>query len=169
MNVKTTENKITIEIEKSEYKDLFERVPVMNNPKAYFEYLLKLDFQLNGSDSEFIGYDNLEHYEYFARKWNLDKIKRVEKKVVKEILSSIDDLNDFIPEEYKFNTYDKRYTFISDDDLVSYLKYSADRLRILLRLDKALEKNNVKNNKEYKDIVNKVSSYVEEETNEEDK
>lgn len=169
MNVKTTENKITIEIEKSEYKDLFERVPVMNNPKAYFEYLLKLDFQLNGSDSEFIGYDNLEHYEYFARKWNLDKIKRVEKKVVKEILSSIDDLNDFIPEEYKFNTYDKRYTFISDDDLVSYLKYSADRLRILLRLDKALEKNNVNNNKEYKDIVNKVSSYVKEETNEEDK
>lgn len=169
MNVKTTENKITIEIEKSEYKDLFERVPVMNNPKAYFEYLLKLDFQLNGSDGEFIGYDNLEHYEYFARKWNLDKIKRVEKKVVKEILSSIDDLNDFIPEEYKFNTYDKRYTFISDDDLVSYLKYSADRLRILLRLDKALEKNNVNNNKEYKDIVNKVSSYVEEETNEEDK
>lgn len=166
MNVKTTENKMTIEIEKSEYKDLFERVPVMNNPKAYFEYLLKLDFQLNGSDSEFIGYDNLEHYEYFARKWNLDKIKRVEKKIVKEILSSIDDLNDFIPEEYKFNTYDKRYTFISDDDLVSYLKYSADRLRILLRLDKALEKNNVNNNKEYNDIVNKTSSYVEEETNE---
>lgn len=33
MNVKTTENKMTIEIEKSEYKDLFERVPVMNNPK----------------------------------------------------------------------------------------------------------------------------------------
>jgi len=169
MNVKTTENKMTIEIEKSEYKDLFERVPVMNNPKAYFEYLLKLDFQLNGSDSEFIGYDNLEHYEYFARKWNLDKIKRVEKKIVKEILSSIDDLNDFIPEEYKFNTYDKRYTFISDDDLVSYLKYSADRLRILLRLDKALEKNNVNNNKEYNDIVNKVSSYVEEEANEEGK
>lgn len=166
MNVKTTENKMTIEIEKSEYKDLFERVPVMNNPKVYFEYLLKLDFQLNGSDSEFIGYDNLEHYEYFARKWNLDKIKRVEKKIVKEILSSIDDLNDFIPEEYKFNTYDKRYTFISDDDLVSYLKYSADRLRILLRLDKALEKNNVNNNKEYNDIVNKTSSYVEEETNE---
>lgn len=169
MNVKTTENKMTIEIEKSEYKDLFERVPVMNNPKAYFEYLLKLDFQLNGSDSEFIGYDNLEHYEYFARKWNLDKIKRVEKKIVKEILSSIDDLNDFIPEEYKFNTYDKRYTFISDDDLVSYLKYSADRLRILLRLDKALEKNNVNNNKEYNDIVNKVSSYVEEEVNKENK
>lgn len=169
MNVKTTENKMTIEIEKSEYKDLFERVPVMKNPKAYFEYLLKLDFQLNGNDSEFIGYDNLEHYEYFARKWNLDKIKRVEKKIVKEILSSIDDLNDFIPEEYKFNTYDKRYTFISDDDLVSYLKYSADRLRILLRLDKALEKNNVNNNKEYNDIVNKVSSYVEEEVNEEDK
>lgn len=163
METKITENKITIEFTKEEDKNLFDRAIIVEDPKAYFEYLLKLDYTLNGDDSDvIIGYDNIEHFEYFAKKWNYSKIKRTQQKILKDMLTSIDLLNKSIPDEYRFNLYDCRYTFFADNDLMSSLKYAADRLRILLKLIAKEEKIAKNNSNNFSSLIDEVNSFVDE-------
>lgn len=162
METKITENKITIEFSKEEDNNLFDRAIIAKDPKAYFEYLLKLDYTLNGDDSDvLIGYDNIEHFEYFAKKWNYSKIKRTQQKILKDMLSSIDLLNKLIPEEYRFVLYDCRYTFFADNDLMSSLKYATDRLRILLKLAAKEEKIAKNNSNNYNSLIDEVNSFVD--------
>ncbi len=166
METKITENKITIEFTKEEDKNLFDRPIIGEDPKAYFEYLLKLDYTLNGDDSDIIkGYDNIEHFEYFAKKWDYSKIKRTQIKIIKGMLSSIDFIDKSIPEEYRFNSYDCRYTFFADNDLMSSLKYAADRLRILLKLAKIQEKIAKNNSNSFDSLVKEVNSYTDDKDN----
>ena len=45
MEVKVTNDEIIVTLNKKDHKNLFDRVPVMRDVKAYFEYLLDLDYE----------------------------------------------------------------------------------------------------------------------------
>lgn len=132
MEVNVTNDEIVIKLSKKDHKRLFDRVPVMRDVKAYFEYLLDLDYQLNGTDSQLNGYPIVESFEATLEKMSDEELKKVKEDILQDVYNHINYIYDAVPEEYTYTMYDYDLAFIAEDDSVAYLKLAADKLRALL-------------------------------------
>ena len=132
MEVNVTNDEIVIKLSKKDHKRLFERVPVMRDVKAYFEYLLDLDYQLNGTDSQLNGYPIAESFASSLEKMSEEELKKVKEEILQDIYNHINYIYDAVPEEYTYTMYDYDLAFIAEDDSVAYLKLAADKLKALL-------------------------------------
>lgn len=137
MEVKVTNDEIVITLNKKDHKNLFDRVPVMRDVKAYFEYLLDLDYQLNGTDSQLNGYPIAESFAQTLEKMSDDELKKTKDEILQDIYNHVNYIYDAVPEEYTYTMYDYDLAFIAEDDSVAYLKLATDKLKALLAfLDK---------------------------------
>ena len=137
MEVKVTNDEIAITLNKKDHKNLFDRVPVMRDVKAYFEYLLDLDYQLNGTDSQLNGYPIAESFAQTLEKMSDDELKKTKDEILQDIYNHVNYIYDAVPEEYTYTMYDYDLAFIAEDDSVAYLKLAIDKLKALLAfLDK---------------------------------
>ena len=137
MEVKVTNDEIVIALNKKDHKNLFDRVPVMRDVKAYFEYLLDLDYQLNGTDSQLNGYPIAESFAQTLEKMSDDELKKTKDEILQDIYNHVNYIYDAVPEEYTYTMYDYDLAFIAEDDSVAYLKLATDKLKALLAfLDK---------------------------------
>ena len=132
MEINVTKDEITIKLAKKDHEKLFDRVPVMRDVKAYFEYLLNLDYQLNGDGSLLNGFQNLESFKESLSSMDDSEIKKVKEDLLSDLFAYVDYASDAIPEEYTFTSYDYDLVFISEDDTIAYLKYTADKLKALI-------------------------------------
>lgn len=133
MEVKTNNDEIIIKLSKKEDKQLFSRVPVMKDVKAYFKYLLDLDYQLNGSDNtEQYGHQNVESFEMSLKEMGDTELNKQKDELLKDLYNYVDYIYDAVPEEYTFTTFDDGLVFIPEDDSIAYLKLTTDKLKALL-------------------------------------
>ena len=133
MEVKTTNDEIIIKLSKKDHKQLFSRVHVMKDVKAYFKYLLDLDYQLNGSDdAEQYGHQNVESFEMSLKDMGDTELNKQKDELLKDIYNYVDYIYDAVPEEYTFTTFDDGLVFIPEDDSIAYLKLTTDKLKALL-------------------------------------
>lgn len=132
MEVNVTNDEIVIKLSKKDHKRLFDRVPVMRDVKAYFEYLLDLDYQLNGTDSQLNGYPIVESFAATLEKMSDEELKKAKEEILQDIYNHINYIYDAVPEEYTYTMYDYDLAFIAEDDSVAYLKLAADKLKALL-------------------------------------
>ena len=132
MEVKVTNDEIVITLNKKDHKYLFDRVPVMRDVKAYFEYLLDLDYQLNGTDSQLNGYSIVESFVQTLEKMSDDELKKTKDEILQDIYNHVNYIYDAVPEEYTYTMYDYDLAFIAEDDSVAYLKLATDKLKALL-------------------------------------
>ena len=133
MEVKTNNDEIIIKLSKKDHKQLFSRVPVMKDAKAYFKYLLDLDYQLNGSDNtEQYGHQNVESFEMSLKDMGDTELNKQKDELLKDIYNYVDYIYDAVPEEYTFTTFDDGLVFIPEDDSIAYLKLTTDKLKALL-------------------------------------
>lgn len=133
MEVTITNDEIVIKLQKTEHKELFDRVPVMRDVKAYFEYLLRLDKSLNGTDDVLNGFPNAESYEESIKKMSKEELIKEKEELLDEIFSYIEYINSLVPEEYTCTTYDYDLEFIPEDNAIAYLKLEADKLATLIK------------------------------------
>ncbi len=133
MEVKTNNDEIIIKLSKKDHKQLFSRAPVMKDVKAYFEYLLDLDVQLNGSDNtEQYGHQNVESFKESLKRMDSLSLNKQKDDLLKDIYNHVDYIYDAVPEEYTFTTFDDGLVFIPEDDSIAYLKLTTDKLKALL-------------------------------------
>ena len=132
MEVNVTNDEIVIKLSKKDHERLFDRVPVMRDVKAYFEYLLDLDYQLNGTDSQLNGYPIVESFAATLEKMSDEELKKVKEEILQDVYNHINYIYDAVPEEYTYTMYDYDLAFIAEDDSVAYLKLAADKLKALL-------------------------------------
>ncbi len=133
MEVKTNNDEIIIKLSKKDHKQLFSRAPVMKDVKAYFKYLLDLDYQLNGSDNtEQYGHQNVESFEMSLKDMGDTELNKQKDELLKDIYNYVDYIYDAVPEEYTFTTFDDGLVFIPEDDSIAYLKLTTDKLKALL-------------------------------------
>ena len=137
MEVKVTNDEIIVTLNKKDHKNLFDRVPVMRDVKAYFEYLLDLDYQLNGTDSQLNGYPVAESFAQTLEKMSDEDLRKAKDEILQDIYNHVNYIYDAVPEEYTYTMYDYDLAFIAEDDSVAYLKLATDKLKALLAfLDK---------------------------------
>ena len=137
MEVKVTSDEIIVTLNKKDHKNLFDRVPVMRDVKAYFEYLLDLDYQLNGDDGLLNGFPNVESFTNSLSKMSDEELKKTKKELLSELFTYVTYAYDAVPEEYTFTMYDYDLEFIAENDTIAYLKYTSEKLKaLLLFLDK---------------------------------
>ena len=137
MEVNVTNDEIVIKLNKKDHKNLFDRVPVMRDVKAYFEYLLDLDYQLNGTDSQLNGYPIAESFAQTLEKMSDEELEKAKDEILQDIYNHVNYIYDAVPEEYTYTMYDYDLAFIAEDDSVAYLKLATDKLKALLAfLDK---------------------------------
>ena len=137
MEVKVTNDEIIVTLNKKDHKNLFDRVPVMRDVKAYFEYLLDLDYQLNGDDGLLNGFPNVESFTNSLDKMSDEELEKAKKELLNELFTYVTYAYDAIPEEYTFTMYDYDLEFIAENDTIAYLKYTSEKLKALLSfLDK---------------------------------
>ena len=137
MEVKVTDDEIIVTLNKKDHKNLFDRVPVMRDVKAYFEYLLDLDYQLNGTDSQLNGYPVAESFAQTLEKMSDEDLRKAKDEILQDIYNHVNYIYDAVPEEYTYTMYDYDLAFIAEDDSVAYLKLATDKLKVLLAfLDK---------------------------------
>ena len=137
MEVKVTNDEIIVTLNKKDHKNLFDRVPVMRDVKAYFEYLLDLDYQLNGDDGLLNGFPNVESFTNSLDKLSDEELEKTKKELLNELFTYVTYAYDAIPEEYTFTMYDYDLEFIAENDTIAYLKYTSEKLKaLLLFLDK---------------------------------
>lgn len=137
MEVKVTDDEIIVTLNKKDHKNLFDRVPVMRDVKAYFEYLLDLDYQLNGDDGLLNGFPNVELFTNSLDKMSDEELEKTKKELLNELFTYVTYAYDAIPEEYTFTMYDYDLEFIAENDTIAYLKYTSEKLKALLSfLDK---------------------------------
>ena len=137
MEVNVTNDEIVIKLNKKDYKNLFDRVPVMRDVKSYFEYLLDLDYQLNGTDSQLNGYPIAESFAQTLEKMSDEELEKAKDEILQDIYNHVNYIYDAVPEEYTYTMYDYDLAFIAEDDSVAYLKLATDKLKALLAfLDK---------------------------------
>ena len=137
MEVKVTDDEIIVTLNKKDHKNLFDRVPVMRDVKAYFEYLLDLDYQLNGDDGLLNGFPNVESFTNSLDKMSDEELEKAKKELLNELFTYVTYAYDAIPEEYTFTMYDYDLEFIAENDTIAYLKYTSEKLKALLSfLDK---------------------------------
>ena len=132
MEVSVTNNEIVIKLNKKDHKNLFDRVPVMRDIKAYFEYLLDLDYQLNGTDSQLNGYPVAESFAESLKTMSDEELEKTKEEILQDIYNHVNYIYDAVPEEYTFTMYDYDLAFIAEDDSVAYLKLVTDKLKALL-------------------------------------
>lgn len=133
MEVKTNNDEIIIKISKKDHKQLFSRAPVMKDVKAYFKYLLDLDYQLNGSDNtEQYGHQNVESFEMSLKDMGDTELNKQKDELLNDIYNYVDYIYDSVPQEYTFTTFDDGLVFIPEDDSIAYLKLTTDKLKALL-------------------------------------
>ena len=137
MEVNVTNDEIVIKLNKKDHKNLFDRVPVMRDVKAYFEYLLDLDYQLSGTDSQLNGYPIAESFAQTLEKMSDEELEKAKDEILQDIYNHVNYIYDAVPEEYTYTMYDYDLAFIAEDDSVAYLKLATDKLKALLAfLDK---------------------------------
>lgn len=137
MEVKVTSDEIIVTLNKKDHKNLFDRVPVMRDVKAYFEYLLDLDYQLNGDDGFLNGFPNVESFTNSLSKMSDEELEKTKKELLSELFTYVTYAYDAVPEEYTFTMYDYDLEFIAENDTIAYLKYTSEKLKaLLLFLDK---------------------------------
>ena len=137
MEVKVTDDEIIVTLNKKDHKNLFDRVPVMRDVKAYFEYLLDLDYQLNGDDGLLNGFPNVESFTNSLDKMSDEELEKTKKELLNELFTYVTYAYDAIPEEYTFTMNDYDLEFIAENDTIAYLKYTSEKLKALLSfLDK---------------------------------
>ena len=137
MEVKVTSDEIIVTLNKKDHKNLFDRVPVMRDVKAYFEYLLDLDYQLNGDDGLLNGFPNVESFTNSLSKMSDEELEKTKKELLSELFTYVTYAYDAVPEEYTFTMYDYDLEFIAENDTIAYLKYTSEKLKaLLLFLDK---------------------------------
>ncbi len=142
MEVKTNNDEIIIKLSKKDHKQLFSRVPVVKDVKAYFKYLLDLDYQLNGSDdTEQYGHQNVESFEASLKDMGDTEINKQKDELLKDIYNYVDYIYDAVPEEYTFTMFDDGLVFIPEDDSIAYLKLTTDKLKALLNYLQRKEEN----------------------------
>lgn len=132
MEVSVTNDEIVIKLSKKDHKNLFDRVPVMRDVKAYFEYLLDLDYQLNGTDSQLNGYPIAESFAESLKTMSDEELEKTKEEILQDIYNHVNYIFDAVPEEYTYTMYDYDLAFIAEDDSVAYLKLATDKLRALL-------------------------------------
>lgn len=132
MEVSVTNNEIVIRLNKKDHKNIFDRVPVMRDVKAYFEYLLDLDYQLNGTDNQLNAYPIAESFAESLKMMNDIELEKVKEEILQDIYNHVNYIYDAIPNEYTFTMYDYDLTFIAEDDSIAYLKLATEKLKILL-------------------------------------
>lgn len=133
MEVKSTNEEIIIKLSKKDHKQLFSRVSVMKDVKAYFEYLLDLDVQLNGSDNAVLnGYQNVESFKESLKRMDCDELNKSKDELLKDIYNYVDYIYDAVPSEYTYTSYSDELDFIPEDDSIAYLKLTTDKLKALL-------------------------------------
>ena len=137
MEVEVANEEIVIRLPKKDHKQLFERIPVMRNVKAYFEYLLDLDYQLNGTDSQLNGYQIAESFAQTLEKMSDEDLEKTKEEILQDIYNHVNYIYDAVPEEYTFTTYDYDLAFIAEDDSVAYLKLATDKLKALMNFLKS--------------------------------
>ena len=131
MEVKVTDDEIVVRLSKKDHKQLFDRVPVMRDVQASFEYLLDLDYQLNGDDGLLNGFPNVESFEESLKKMADEEIEKTKKDLLNDLYTYVNYTKDSVPEEYTFTMYDYDLIFIAENDTIAYLKYTADKLKAL--------------------------------------
>lgn len=132
MEVKVTSDEIIVTLNKKNHKNLFDRVPVMRDVKAYFEYLLDLDYQLNGDDGHLNGFPNVESFTNSLSKMSDEEIEKTKKELLSELFTYVTYAYDAVPKEYTFTMYDYDLEFIAENDTIAYLKYTSEKLKALL-------------------------------------
>ena len=133
MEVKTNNDEIVIKLSKKDHKQLFSRVPVMKDVKAYFEYLLDLDVQLNGSDNAVLnGCQNVESFKESLKGMDCDELNKSKDELLKDIYNYVDYIYDAVPSEYTYTSYSDELDFIPEDDSIAYLKLTTEKLKALL-------------------------------------
>ncbi len=132
MEVNVTNDEIVIKLNKKDHKNLFDRVPVMRDVKAYFEYLLDLDYQLNGTDSQLNGYPIAESFAESLKTMSDKELEKTKEDILQDIYNHVNYIYDAVPEEYTYTMYDYDLAFIAEDDSVAYLKLATDKLKALL-------------------------------------
>ncbi len=132
MEVNVTNDEIVIKLNKKDHKNLFDRVPVMKDVKAYFEYLLDLDYQLNGTDSQLNGYPIAESFAESLKTMSDEELEKTKEEILQDIYNHVNYIYDAVPEEYTYTMYDYDLAFIAEDDSVAYLKLATDKLKALL-------------------------------------
>lgn len=132
MEVSVTNDEIVIKLSRKDHKNLFDRVPVMRDVKAYFEYLLDLDYQLNGTDSQLNGYPIAESFAESLKTMSDEELEKTKEEILQDIYNHVNYIFDAVPEEYTYTMYDYDLAFIAEDDSVAYLKLATDKLRALL-------------------------------------
>ena len=132
MEVSVTNDEIVIKLNKKDHKNLFDRVSVMRDVKAYFEYLLDLDYQLNGIDSQLNGYPVAESFAESLKTMSDEELEKTKEEILQDIYNHVNYIYDAVPEEYTFTMYDYDLAFIAEDDSVAYLKLVTDKLKALM-------------------------------------
>ncbi len=133
MEVKTNNDEIIIKLSKKDHKQLFDRIAVTKDVKAYFEYLLDLDVQLNGSsNTQQNGYQNIDSFKASLKAMNIDSLNKQKNELLNDVYNYVDYIYDAVPKKYTYTAYDDNLVFIPEDDSIAYLKLTADKLKALL-------------------------------------
>lgn len=133
MEINVTNDEIVIKLSKKDHKNLFNRVPVMKDAKAYFEYLLDLDYQLNGTDDQLNGYPTADSFAQSLEKMSDEELEKAKEDILNDIYNHVNYIYDAVPEEYTYTMYDYDLAFIAEDDSVAYLKLATDKLKVILQ------------------------------------
>ncbi len=134
MEVKTNNDEIVIKLSKKDHKQIFDRISVVKDVKAYFEYLLDLDVQLNGSDNtNQNGYQSVESFKDSLKGMDEESLNKIKDDLLNDVYNYVDYIYDAVPEEYTYTVYDDGLVFIPEDDTLAYLKLTTDKLKALLK------------------------------------
>lgn len=131
MEVNVTNDEIIIKLSKKDHKRIFDRASVMKDVKTYFEYLLDLDYQLNGSGDQLNGYPVVESFTQTLDKMSDDELEKTKEEILQDIYNHVNYIYDAVPEEYTYTTYDYDLEFIAENDSVAYLKLATEKLKAL--------------------------------------
>ena len=132
MKVTHDNDTITLTIEKKEYPHIFDKYQAMKDLETYFDYVLDLDAILNGDDGTLCGYPNIESFKESLAKMSSEDIAKEKKESFNLLVDYVDILYKAIPPQYFYSMEEYDLVFIPDNCIIEWLKYNADKLRLLL-------------------------------------
>lgn len=138
--LKSSSDEVVVSIKRDDHRYVFERMEEIGAPYEYFDYLFRLDRDLNGDYDCFVSIDHDKLFKDNVEEESYEGLIKLKNDLTEKIIEYAKTVSNEVYDEYEiYHTDPDGLRMISEDNEITYLRLLVERLE---EVNKELRKDN---------------------------